>query len=141
MRGQIMKKTWLLVLVLAGMLAVTASVVYAEFKAGYYSTQAQGSIQQTLPQTAGVDATYDAGSYVFYYLELPPGEGLDEVNQNCVTCHSTRYITMQPPLPAATWAAEVTKMNKAYGASISDADAEKITRYLQAHYALETRKQ
>jgi hypothetical protein len=136
-----MKKTWLLVLVLAGMAAATAGVVYAEFKAGYYSTQVPGSIQQTPTQTGDADSTYDAGNYGLYNVDLPPGDGLDEVYQGCMTCHSTRYITMQPPLPAATWAAEVTKMNKAYGAGISDADADKIIHYLQAHYSPETRKQ
>ena len=56
-------------------------------------------------------------------------------------CHSTRYITMQPPLPVATWEAEVTKMMKAYGAPIPEAAAKKITTYLQGHYAPENRKE
>jgi hypothetical protein len=47
---------------------------------------------------------------------------------------------MQPPLPAATWDAEVQKMIKTYGAQISDPDAQKIIQYLQTHYAPETRK-
>jgi hypothetical protein len=46
---------------------------------------------------------------------------------------------MQPPLPAAAWDAEVHKMIKTYGAQISDADAQKIIQYLQAHYTAETR--
>ena len=41
---------------------------------------------------------------------------------------------MQPPLPAATWEAEVTKMRKTLGAPIPDASAALIVKYLQAHY-------
>jgi hypothetical protein len=47
---------------------------------------------------------------------------------------------MQPPLPAATWEAEVAKMNKAYGAPIPDGVSQKIVQYLQTHYTPETRK-
>jgi hypothetical protein len=48
---------------------------------------------------------------------------------------------MQPPLPAATWEAEVNKMIKTFGAPIPEASAKKIISYLQTHYTLETRKQ
>jgi hypothetical protein len=48
---------------------------------------------------------------------------------------------MQPPLPGATWEAEVTKMMKTYGAPIPEAASKKITAYLQAHYAPENRKE
>jgi hypothetical protein len=48
---------------------------------------------------------------------------------------------MQPPLPAATWEAEVNKMVKSYGAPIPETAAKKITVYLQAHYAPENRKE
>jgi hypothetical protein len=37
-------------------------------------------------------------------------------------------------MSAATWDAEVTKMIKAFGAPISDADAEAIKAYLKANY-------
>ncbi len=39
-----------------------------------------------------------------------------------------------PFLNAAGWDAEVTKMIKAYGAPIDDADAQAIKAYLAAHY-------
>jgi len=48
---------------------------------------------------------------------------------------------MQPPLPAATWEAEVNKMNKTLGAAIPEDNTRKILLYLQAHYTPETRKQ
>jgi predicted transcriptional regulator len=39
-----------------------------------------------------------------------------------------------PFLNAAGWNAEVTKMIKAFGAPISDADAKAIAAYLAANY-------
>jgi hypothetical protein len=48
---------------------------------------------------------------------------------------------MQPPLPAATWEAEVDKMNKTFGAGIPEDNTKRIILYLQAHYPLENRKQ
>jgi hypothetical protein len=48
---------------------------------------------------------------------------------------------MQPPLPAATWEAEVNKMVKTLGAPIPEESAKKIVLYLQAHYTPDTRKQ
>jgi hypothetical protein len=48
---------------------------------------------------------------------------------------------MQPPLPAATWEAEVTKMRKTFGATIPDEATAKIIGYLKTHYTPETRKQ
>jgi hypothetical protein len=50
------------------------------------------------------------------------------------------YITMQPPLSADTWAAEVAKMQKAYGANIPEEISKKIILYLGSHYTPETRK-
>ena len=47
---------------------------------------------------------------------------------------------MQPPLPAATWQAEVDKMNKTFEAAIPDESMQKIILDLQAHYTVENRK-
>jgi len=73
--------------------------------------------------------------------ELAEGEGHAETENFCSLCHSTRYITVQPPPPAAAWEAEVTNMRKKFGAPISDVSAALIIKYLQAHYTPETRKQ
>ena len=54
---------------------------------------------------------------------------------NCGACHSLDYIQMNSPfLNAAGWNAEVTKMIKAMGAPISDADAKAIADYLAKNY-------
>jgi mono/diheme cytochrome c family protein len=68
-------------------------------------------------------------------VELKKAPGLDKVEGNCSGCHSLDYIVMNSPYPNATlWDAEVTKMIKAFGAPISDADAKVIADYLKKNY-------
>jgi mono/diheme cytochrome c family protein len=68
-------------------------------------------------------------------VDLKKAPGLDKVEGNCGACHSLDYIVMNSPYPnAALWDAEVTKMIKAYGAPISDADAKEIADYLKKNY-------
>jgi mono/diheme cytochrome c family protein len=68
-------------------------------------------------------------------VNLKPGPGLDQVQGNCGACHSLDYIQMNSPfLNAAGWNTEVTKMIKAMGAPISDADAKAIADYLAKNY-------
>jgi mono/diheme cytochrome c family protein len=73
-------------------------------------------------------------------VELAKGDGLETVEQNCGGCHSLDYIRMNSPfLSKDGWQAEVTKMRKALGAPISDADAATIVTYLAANYAMPTK--
>jgi len=68
-------------------------------------------------------------------IKLKPGPGLDKVESNCQACHTLAYIPMNSVyLNAAGWDAEVTKMIKAYGAPIDDADAKAIADYLKKNY-------
>jgi len=68
-------------------------------------------------------------------IELKKAPGLDKVEANCAACHSLDYIQMNSPYPnAALWDAEVTKMIKAFGAPIDDADAKAIADYLKKNY-------
>ena len=68
-------------------------------------------------------------------VELKKAPGLETVEGNCSGCHSLDYIVMNSPFPnAALWDAEVTKMIKAFGAWISDADAKVIADYLKKNY-------
>jgi mono/diheme cytochrome c family protein len=68
-------------------------------------------------------------------IKLKPGAGLDKVESNCQACHTLAYIPMNSVyLNAAGWDAEVTKMIKAYGAPVDDADAKAIKAYLTANY-------
>jgi hypothetical protein len=122
-------------------IALAGGLIFAQMRSGSYgSTNAAGIGQAAAPELAP-DAKYDVGPYPSFTPELAEGEGKLEVQSFCFTCHSTRYITMQPPLPGATWEAEVNKMVRVYGAPIPEATAKKITAYLQAHYAPENRKE
>src|SRR5256712_6175481 len=68
-------------------------------------------------------------------VQLNQAPGLDKVEANCSSCHSLDYIVMNSPFPnAALWEAEVTKMIKAFGAPIGDADAKAIADYLKTNY-------
>ena len=131
------RKGFALASVLCVVLAATS--LYAEFNAGFYAPERAGSLRQTLPKTAAA-ATYEVGAYPLYPVNLERGDGQSEVASYCNTCHSPRYITMQPPLPKDVWAAEVNKMVKIYGASIPEDSTQKIIQYLQSHYTPETRK-
>lgn len=62
--------------------------------------------------------------------ELPDKPGYVSFKQNCMSCHSARYIQMQPDLPEKTWTAIVTKMQKNYGAPVTDSSAQEIIKYL-----------
>ena len=126
-------------LVICSVEAVTA-VVYADLKKGYYRTAELGSMQQAAPIELLPGSNYQVSAYPVPGADLVFGDGSQEVRIYCNTCHSPSYITMQPPLPAATWEAEVNKMNKTFGAAIPDDSTQKIILYLQAHYAVENRK-
>ena len=63
-----------------------------------------------------------------------PGPGAGVVMANCLTCHSSAYVSTQPPLTRAQWTAEVAKMKTAYGAPIPDDQMPAIVDYLVANY-------
>jgi mono/diheme cytochrome c family protein len=68
-------------------------------------------------------------------VDLKRAPGLDTVEANCSACHSLDYVLMNSPFPnAALWDAEVTKMIKAFGAPIDEADAKIIADYLKKNY-------
>ena len=62
--------------------------------------------------------------------QFPGGAEADAINNNCLSCHSAEMVLDQPPLPKATWEAEVHKMISAYKAPIDDADVAPIVAYL-----------
>jgi len=68
-------------------------------------------------------------------INLKSASGVEQVEGNCGACHSLDYIEMNSPFLNATgWNAEVTKMIKAFGAPISEADAKAIADYLAKNY-------
>ena len=137
-----MKKQWKIALTPVGVaMALAGGLALAQMRSGSYGSTNATSIEQAAAPGFAPDAKYDAGPYPSFTPELPEGDGRQEVQSFCAICHSTRYITMQPALPGATWEAEVNKMMKVYGAPIPEATAKKITAYLQGHYAPENRKE
>lgn len=135
------RKMLLVVLFCCGFTALAAVGVYAELQKGQYKEATLGQSQQAAANDLAPDSEYVGRSYPLYPPEMEAGEGKAETEGYCSMCHSTRYITMQPPLPRATWEAEVNKMRKTFGATIPDGATTKIIRYLQEHYATGTRKQ
>lgn len=108
-------------------------------QAGEYEMGRLGVIAQPAPVAQPVGPAYGVGPYPLYTPELAEGEGRDVVLKYCGICHSTVYITMQPPLPRAAWEATVKKMIGVFGAPIPEDAAGAITSYLAAHYSPETR--
>jgi hypothetical protein len=121
-------------------LGIAAGIVYADLKKAYYAPAELGIIRQAARIDFLPDSNYQVSAYPVPAVDLAPGDGLQDVQIYCNTCHSPRYITMQPPLPAATWEAEVNKMNKTFGAGIPEDNTKKIILYLQTHYTAENRK-
>jgi hypothetical protein len=124
-----------------GLSLLTAVGLHAQTQTGNYTPKSPGNIVQTVPPKQGNGATYRVDAYPLNRPMLAPGEGREEVASYCNTCHSTRYIVMQPPLPRETWEAEVNKMIKTFGMTNPEGVAPKIIKYLQEHYTPETRKQ
>ena len=135
-----MKKRIAAIFLVMCSLVMVAAVVYADLKKGYYRQAELGSVRQTVAIELSPDSNYQVSAYPVPGADLAPGDGSQEVRIYCNTCHGLSYITMQPPLPAATWEAEVNKMKKTFGATIPDDSTQKIILYLQAHYTVENRK-
>src|SRR5262245_60292103 len=141
MRSAANIKRDLLRLLAGALLVVASSAGFAQFQSGSYSSTEADSIEQTVSAPTSSDGTYSVSPFPSVPPRLAEGEGRAETESFCAMCHSTRYITMQPPLPPATWQAEVNKMTKTFGAPIPEATAKKITSYLQSHYTAENHKQ
>lgn len=82
------------------------------------------------PSPAKVDGTVHSISVPYGNFELPAGPNVDVYLANCVSCHTSRYVSNQPSFPRKTWEAEVTKMVKMYGAPIDEEKQKLIVDYL-----------
>jgi hypothetical protein len=67
-----------------------------------------------------------------YPPEIAVGPNVETYSNNCLICHTARYVLMQPRFPKTVWQSEVKKMVDAYGAPISEADQALIVEYLVA---------
>ncbi len=67
---------------------------------------------------------------------IHPGYAIAQ--QKCSICHSADYINLQPPgMNLMQWTKEVTKMQHAYGAPITDNDIKLVSEYLATTYGSE----
>src|SRR5262249_57532822 len=72
---------------------------------------------------------------VAFPIDEPPladGPGRDVFMANCISCHTSRYVSDQPRFSRATWTKEVDKMRTAFGAPIPADQTGKIVDYLVA---------
>jgi cytochrome c551/c552 len=61
--------------------------------------------------------------------------GYTLAQQKCFICHSVDYIAYQPPGMSQTqWTAEVTKMQHAFGAPLTDEEVKVVGAYLAVAY-------
>ncbi|MGB7024776.1 MAG: hypothetical protein WBD73_13340 [Candidatus Acidiferrales bacterium] len=125
---------------LIGVCVLAVGAIYADLEIGYYTAANLGSVAQPASPNLRPSGVYSVAAYPLYSPQLVPGVGRQDAAAYCNTCHTPSYITMQPPLPAATWKAEVDKMGKAFGAQIPTDSQTRILQYLDTHYAPETRK-
>jgi len=105
------------------LLAVVTAVAFA---------QQSGPRSSSAPKQTAGDAQVQQITLPKYPGEVPPGPNVDVYKKDCLTCHSSRYVAMQPRFPKAVWQSEVKKMVDAYGAPIPEADQAPIVEYLVA---------
>ncbi|MHB8484662.1 MAG: sulfide dehydrogenase [Candidatus Acidiferrales bacterium] len=134
------KKRRMFLALLIGVCVLAVGAIYADLEIGYYTSANLGSVAQPAPPPLQTSDVYSVAAYPLYSPQLVPGVGRQDAAAYCNTCHTPSYITMQPPLPAATWKAEVDKMGKAFGAQIPTDAQTRILQYLDTHYTPETRK-
>src|SRR5467141_2338176 len=85
---------------------------------GNYDAGNLGMQMQPAPRRDDAGAVYAVGPWPNYTPPLADGEGRDVTQSFCGICHSPTYITMQPPLPGATWVSELNEMIAVSGAAI-----------------------
>lgn len=119
--------------------SLSATALYGQSEAGNYSQTSLGRTSQPAPRAQREGSVYRVEDYGLQQTRLAPGKARGEVEAYCNTCHSLMYITMQPPLPAAAWEANVMKMVETFGQPIPKEAIPRIIAYLQEHYTPETR--
>src|ERR1051325_8564108 len=69
--------------------------------------------------------------------KLERGPGVEVAMGQCLICHSADYISIQPLMTRAAWAATVTKMKEKYGAPITAEYTNAVVNYLAKTYGTE----
>jgi mono/diheme cytochrome c family protein len=63
---------------------------------------------------------------------LPPGEGREVAQKNCLACHASEML-LQQQLTEMQWRTEVEKMEH-WGADVRDEDKEALVQYLVSRF-------
>jgi hypothetical protein len=85
---------------------------------------------ETIQQTKQTTVRMDLPEAISYPLELDMTNYASDFVKNCQTCHTPRYVEMQPKLSKKSWEKIVDKMIHAYGAPIDSLTAKRIVEYL-----------
>ncbi len=100
------------------------------FQSGvYFSHAAVTPSDVTKPGPARASAVHSI-ALPHFEPELPVAPGRDEFLRVCVSCHSPRYVNMQPLFPQKKWEETVDKMVKVYGAQMDQEQRQSIVTYL-----------
>jgi hypothetical protein len=62
------------------------------------------------------------------------GPGVELAMAQCLQCHSSEYITSQPPLGQTAWKASIEKMRGKYGAIVPPETEAALLEYLAGTY-------
>jgi hypothetical protein len=108
--------------------------IWAILTAAFVMITAMTVMAQPAVRESGTIKSIDMPDIRF---ELKEGSDRARVETNCMICHSTDYIPMQPVLTRKQWTATVDKMIKTFGAPVSPEYREKIINYLVAAYGKE----
>jgi mono/diheme cytochrome c family protein len=65
------------------------------------------------------------------YTALPPGNGAEIANGQCLICHSADMVLRQPPLTQDEWTGEINKMRNSFGAPLPADQVDALARYLR----------
>ena len=92
--------------------------------------------------TAGLGVLFQAAAWAApLKITLPPekitfraGPGAETAMAHCLQCHSSEYITSQPPLGRDAWRASIGKMRAKYGAVVSAGAETALVEYLAGNY-------
>lgn len=90
------------------------------------SASAADPVAKPTPDFAAFVWPTETGTY-------KPGKGVELAQSLCITCHSTEYVSTQPPLPRKFWEATVKKMKEKYAAPLPE-DATALVDYLTSNY-------
>ena len=113
---------------------VASRVWFAMLLAGGYCFGAAASQTKGFAQINSTAPAQNAHSITLPHFEpeLTAAPGRDEYLVVCVSCHSPRYVTMQPFFSQRQWEETVDKMAKVYGAQMDPGQRTSIVQYLVA---------